>query len=181
MYLFDSDFSSCLHAPLIGVTGIAVALCDALFSQILSQTRDLPYLFGKTPAEVDLYVEKLNRYHKRTFWAWVLSKCSSAAAIITPAVLLAAKSGERVYSCRTELYIAGYLAMGVSIASAAYFLQTYFTARKSELKAKRIEIVRHYEETHPEPSPELKAAIECQRQETYGGFGATKRTASRVK
>ena len=154
---FDGDFSSGAHVPAIGVAGIAVTLCDALFGQIVALTRDLPFQYGQTPAETDEAIERAEAFHFHIFGAWILAKLSSAFAVILPAITIAPNAGAVIEQHRKWILLAGYIALGVAFSSAVFFFSTYAKARRAAAKARRREISKRYDEEHePHNTPEAE-------------------------
>lgn len=171
-WIVDADFSSGAHVPVIGVSGIAVALCDALFGQIVALTRDLPFQSGQTPAQTDAAIEQFESFHCRIFGAWILAKCMGALAVILSAVTVVEKAGMRIEHNRQWILLAGYVALGIALSSATFFFSTYRNARRAAAKARRSEISRRYVADHEwQPTPESEA-IERRRDSSLEGYNS---------
>ena len=171
-WTIDSDFSSGAHVPVVSIAGIAVALCDALFGQIVALTRDLPFQYGHTPAQVDIAIERFEFFHIRIFGAWIFAKSMSALAIILPAVTATENAGKWVEHNREWILLVGYVALGLALSSAIYFFGTYLKARREFAKARRQEILRRYiEENDIQNTPESEA-VERARDLSLAGYNS---------
>ena len=144
----DHFLSSCFHLPIIGFTSVAVALCDALFGQIISQTQWMPFAAEHTPAEARELVDRFEAFHRRAFLQWVGTKATSGFAIVLSAVL-ALSGKENLSPGYIGLLTAiGYLLMGFALRGVVFFLSTYFSARKAANEAKLNEIKKKYEKAN---------------------------------
>jgi len=145
-FTFDRHLKSFVHPPIIGVCGVLVALCDALFGQIIAQTQWMPLSGNHTPAHAISFVENFERYHRNIFFAWVITKLSSGLSIALSAITAIARDRESEYYGSLSVILVGYLALGVAISGAIYFLSTYFQARNANNAAKLEEIRINYEQ-----------------------------------
>lgn len=145
-YAFDRSLSGCCHIPIIGISAVAVALCDALFGQIVSQTAWIPFAPYHTPAEASDLVKQFDGFHRQTFVAWMVTKLFSGLAVVLSAVLAVLTKDGHVFAYTGLVLCVGYLALGISICGVVFFLSTYFQARNASNKAKLEEIEKRYEE-----------------------------------
>ena len=145
-YAFDRSLSGCGHIPIIGISAVAVALCDALFGQIVSQTAWIPFAPYHTPAEAADLVKQFDGFHRQTFVAWMVTKLFSGLAVVLSAVLAVLTKDGHVFAYTGFVLSVGYLALGISICGVVFFLSTYFQARNASNKAKLEEIAKRYEE-----------------------------------
>lgn len=155
LYL-DCDLSSDAHIAVIGVTATAVALCDALFGQIVAMVGEMPFRGWKSPAEAKRKIKAFDLYHKEVFFAWISTKLASSFAVMLPAVTLAAKRGGFIMSYRKWILGGGYLALGIALAGALFFLVSYWNARNAANRFQLDEITRDYKEKH------LKSIVDTQ-------------------
>ena len=156
--LLDRDLSSAAHIAVIGVAATAVALCDALFGQIVALTGDMPFRKGATPAEAAADIRRFDGYHRKVFWAWTVAKLASTFAIMLPAVALAMRHGHLAGEIRKCALGGGYVALGVSLSAAVFFLASYWNARSAANKFRLEEITRSYKAEHIGRSPQSAAS-----------------------
>ena len=149
----DGDLSSKVHVVVIGVSATAVALCDALFGQIVAMTGELPFRNWKTPAEAKRSIKAFDAYHKSIFTAWAVAKVASSLAVMLPAVTLAV--GNDVLGVISNMWLLafGYLALGVSLAAALFFVVSYWNARSAANEFRLEEIAQRYKDEHFRPRP----------------------------
>ena len=144
----DSDLSSNAHIAVIGVTATAVALCDALFGQIVAMTGEMPFRGWLTPVEAKQNIKAFDSYHKEVFFAWVVTKLASSFAIMLPAATLASRRGDFIQIWRKWILLGGYLALGIALSGAVYFLFSYWNARAVANQFRLSEITKSYKENH---------------------------------
>lgn len=158
-FAMDGDLSSNAHIAVIGVAATAVALSDALFGQIVVLTGEMPFKNWKTPAEAERNIKAFDSYHRKVFWAWAVAKSASALSILLPAVTLAARRGDFVWNGRVWILGTGYLALGIAIASAVFFIASYWKARNAAAEIRLLEITRTYQSEHFEKKQPSEADI----------------------
>lgn len=147
---FDRDLSCAVHVPIIGTTAVSVALCDALFGQIVSNTRWIPFSGCYTPSEAQVMVKRFRSYHMRLFRLWMVAKVCSSTAIAISATMIMNQLPERIAACRTWILFVGYVALGVSVIMVLDFIFTYFHAIDASDEARIKEINTAYIKDHPE-------------------------------
>lgn len=147
---FDRDLSCAVHIPIIGTTAVCVALCDALFGQIVSNTRWIPFSGCYTPSEAQAMVKRFRSYHMRLFRLWMIAKACSSTAIAISATMIIKQLPERIAACRTWILAVGYVVLGVSVTMAVDFIFTYFHAMDASDEARIKEINNAYIKGHPE-------------------------------
>ena len=125
------ELDSYAHIPIIGITGIAITLSDALFGQIVSITRDMPFSNGGTPAQIERFARQFEKFNSRIFNSWLVTKIASALAILIPALILAAGEKGMSSGILAGLLCIGYLAVGTACSSILYFYATYKNSRKT--------------------------------------------------
>lgn len=129
--LLDPDLSSKAHVPVLGTAAAAVALCDALFGQIVALTGEIPFLVGGPKFQTKQNVARFESYHAKVFWAWAVTKVASALSVMLSATTLVAQQGDIVWRNKTWLLGIGYALLGVSFASVMFFLASYLAARRA--------------------------------------------------
>ena len=150
MMWLDNDLSSAVHIPIIGITAICVALCDALFGQIVANTRWIPFSGCYTPAEAQELAGKFRTYHTRLFGSWMIVKVCSSIAITTSATMIIKDLPRCIEQYRTWILCGGYLALGTSIVLAIDFVFTYFHAADKSDEARLREMNYTYQKEHQE-------------------------------
>ena len=164
----DHDLSSQAHIPVIGITGVCVALCDALCGQIIANTRWLPFCACYTPAEAQALAEKFRAYHKSMFVSWMVAKICSASAVTISATMLIQQRPKLLSDWQFLAFAFGYMFLGISLVTAAEFIISYFIATKEADDAKLREMNYAYKKEHPELfSPDTEAV-----RQQLEGFGA---------
>lgn len=173
----DKDLSSAMHIPVIGTTAVCVALCDALFGQIVSNTRWIPFSGCYTPAEAQDMVKKFRSYHMRLFGAWMIAKVSSSTAIAISATMIVKTLPECIETCRTCILAAGYLTLGISLAMALDFIFTYFHAVDASDEARLKEMNYTYVKDHSELS-KRDQEVSSRQLDSFGkGYTSTPKRA----
>lgn len=163
----DPDLSSDIHIALIGVIAICVALCDALFGQVLANTRWIPFCACHPPNIAEKLVFKFRRYHNRLFLRWMLSKVCNSIAIILSALFAVQKSSEILSQYHELCVVIGYVALGISVDVAAQFAITYHEALDESDSVKLKEMNYAYIKEHPELFSPNKEKMKQQ----VAGFG----------
>lgn len=146
----DHDLSSQVHIPVIGITGVCVALCDALCGQIIANTRWLPFCAFYNPAEAQVLAKKFRNYHKSMFTSWMIAKICSAVAVTISASMLIRDIPEFFVKWQLPLFAIGYVFLGTSLVTSAEFIVSYFMATKEADDAKLREMNYAYKKEHPE-------------------------------
>ena len=177
---FDKDLSCAMHIPVIGTTAVCVALCDALFGQIVSNTRWIPFSGCYTPSEAQAMVKKFRSYHMRLFGAWMIAKASSSIAIAISATMIVKTLPKCIETCRTCILAAGYLALGISLAMALDFVFTYFHAVDASDEARLKEMNYTYVKDHSELSRRDQEVSSRQLNDFGKGYTSTPKRAVRV-
>lgn len=129
--LMDSSFSSPAHIPIVGISGICIALCDALFGQIVSTTRELPFYDGHSPAQAQRMAESYRVYHRQQFLYWMVAKLSSTIAIATSAIYAVSNVPEWFEANRFWFVMSGYLLFGISLRMVLAFVASYWMAERA--------------------------------------------------
>lgn len=148
-YMLDPSLTGCCHIPIIGVAAVSVALCDALFGQIVSQTAWIPFASYHTPSEASKLVDQFERFHRQTFGAWIVIKLFSALAVVLSAVLIVLTKDGKSYAHTSTVIAIGYISLGVSLYGIVFFLSTYFQSRIASNDAKLNEMMKQYEKMNP--------------------------------
>jgi len=177
-YAFDRSLSGCCHIPIIGISAIAVALCDALFGQIVSQTSWIPFAPYHTPSEAAALVKQFDGFHRQTFAAWMVTKLFSGLAVVLSAALAVLTKDGHVFAYTGLVLCVGYLALGVSICGVVFFLSTYFQARSACNKAKLEEIAKRYEELNKNAYAGVDEASMKESKKSLAKYNSTPRTLS---
>ena len=149
LYL-DRDLSCDVHIPIIGITAICVALCDALFGQIVSGTRWIPFCACYKPAEAQNLAKQFRTFHRKLFLSWMIAKICSSVAITISAVMMLKHLPASLQNLRSWILAIGYLSLGTAIVMAIEFIFTYFLAAEESDNAKLREMNYIYEKEHPE-------------------------------
>lgn len=149
-FAFDHDLSSQVHIPVIGITGVCVALCDALCGQIIANTRWLPFCACYTPNEAQTLARKFREYHKSMFVSWMVAKICSAFAVTISAVMLVQQRPKLLSDCHYLVFALGYVFLGISLITATEFIISYFIATEEADNAKLREMNYAYTKEHPE-------------------------------
>lgn len=168
----DDDLSSKVHVVVIGVSATAVALCDALFGQIVAMTGEMPFRNWKTPAEAKRNIKAFDAYHKSVFTAWAVAKVASSLAVMLPAITLAVGANVLGVISNMWLLAVGYLALGVSLAAALFFIVSYWNARSAANEFRLEEITQGYKDGHfrPQPLAEDDREAEEKQLEVMSGY-----------
>ena len=151
----DRDLSSSAHVPAIGVASVCVALCDALFGQIISNTKWIPFCACYTPAEAQNLAEKFRGYHHSLFWSWIVAKITSACAITISAVLALCNCPQIIQAYRGIIIASGYLLFGIAVLETVRFCVTYHWADKTADDAKLKEMNYMYQKEQEKKSNTL--------------------------
>lgn len=178
---FDKDLSCAAHIPVIGTTAVCVALCDALFGQIVSNTRWIPFSGCYTPAEAQAMVKKFRSYHMQLFGAWMIAKVSSSIAIAISGAMIIKALPKCIETCRMYIIGVGYLTLGISLAMALYFVFTYFHAVDASDEARLKEMNYTYIKDHAELCKADQDAISRELNGFAKGFISKPKTAIRVR
>ena len=149
-FALDHDLSSQVHIPVIGITGVCVALCDALCGQIIANTRWLPFCACYTPSEAQALAQKFREYHKSMFISWMVAKICSAFAITISATMLIQQRPKLLSDWQFLVFALGYMFLGISLVTATEFILSYFIAAKEADDAKLREMNYSYKKDHPE-------------------------------
>ena len=168
--LCDHDLSSQAHIPVIGIAGVCVALCDALFGQIISSTRWIPFSACYKPYEAQEMAEKFRNYHKAMFSSWMTAKACSAAAVTISAVLILQDCPKQVLDYRHIAYALGYAFLGISIVTAAEFITSYFSAIEESDRAKLKEMNYAFKKEHPELFSQDSGTVKSQLEGFAAGY-----------
>lgn len=163
--LRDRDLSSNVHIAVIGVAATAVALCDALFGQIVAITGEMPFRNWGTPAEARQRVMAFDAYHREVFWAWAVAKLSSSMAVMLTAITLAGRGDNLVCKYRMWLLSSGYVALGLSLAAALFFIVSYWNARSAANESRLGEMAREYRDEHFHPKPPTGADLDEEKRQ----------------
>ncbi len=159
--ILDPAFVSMCHVPVIGVAGIAVALCDAFFGQVISYTQSVPFSPIYTPARAKELVDQFDSLHRKILREWIIAKLASGTTVTLSAIMvLSLNHGPPDRS----LQIIGYIALGISLRSVLFFIVTYLKARDVNHQVRLEEISMRFEkENQPkELSKETLRALEEQ-------------------
>ena len=65
-YLIDASFSSPAHIPIVGISGICVALCDALFGQIVAACYIKTQQYSNNECGCFVHIFKYRFFHVTT-------------------------------------------------------------------------------------------------------------------
>lgn len=180
MMWLDNDLSSAVHIPIIGITAICVALCDALFGQIVANTRWIPFSGCYTPAEAQELASKFRTYHTRLFGSWMIVKVCSSIAITTSATMIIKNLPRYIEQYRTWILCGGYLALGTSIVMAIDFVFTYFHAADKSDEARLREMNYTYQKEHPELFAQDTETVKRQLEGFGSGYTSNPITAETV-
>ena len=160
-YLIAASFSSPAHIPIVGISGICVALCDALFGQIVAMTRGLPFCEGHSPAQAQRLAESYRGYHRQQFLFWLVAKLSSAVAITISAIYAISAVPEWFEENRFWFVMSGYCLLGVSFRMVLAFVASYWMAEKAADNARLKEMNCRYEkEFHARFGPDKESPVE---------------------
>ena len=166
--VLDHDLSSPAHVAVLGVTGICVALCDALCGQIIANTRWMPFSACYTPSEAKEMAERFRVYHKNLFRSWLVAKACSAIAVVISAVMILDKRPSFLDEFRFPVLMVGYALLGVALVTAIEFIMSYFSAMQEADNAKLKEMNYTYKKEHPELFEQDPSVVKDQLE----GFGA---------
>lgn len=166
--VLDHDLSSPAHVAVLGVTGICVALCDALCGQIIANTRWMPFSACYTPSEAKEMAERFRVYHKNLFRSWLVAKSCSAIAVVISAVMILDKRPSFLDEFRFPVLMVGYALLGVALVTAIEFIMSYFSAMQEADNAKLKEMNYTYKKEHSELFEQDPSVVKDQLE----GFGA---------
>lgn len=149
LYL-DRDLSCDVHIPIIGITAICVALCDALFGQIVASTRWIPFSACYKPTQAQELAKRFRSYHKSLFFSWMTAKICSSIAITISAVMMLKNPPPMLVTYQMWIFLCGYIVLGIALVMAIGFVFTYLQAAEESDNAKLREMNYTYEKEHPE-------------------------------
>ena len=167
IFCLDRDMSSPVHVPIIGTIAICVALCDALFGQIVSCTRWIPFSGCYTPSEAQVLAKKFRTFHKKLFWLWMIVKISSSIVIVMSGIMITQTSMVWLHSYRVYILGAGYVMLGISIQMVFEFVVTYFHATDTVDEVRLREMNHAYNKEHHELYDRCEETVAQQ----LSGFG----------
>lgn len=173
MLYVDVDLSSAVHIPVIGITAICVALCDALFGQIVSNTRWIPFSGCYTPSEAQKLAKEFRGFHKNLFVEWMVVKICSSIAITVSAIMIIKELPCWLVTYRRFMLIGGYLALGVSIVMAIDFVFTYFHAADVADEARLKDMNNIYKKEHHELYHRDEETVDIQLREFGKAYTST--------
>ena len=149
-WYLDKDLSSKVHIPIIGITAVCVALCDALFGQIVASTRWIPFSACYKPADAQELAKRFRSYHKSLFFSWMTAKICSSIAITISAVMMLKNPPPMLVTYQMWMFLCGYIVLGIALVMAIGFVFTYLQAAEESDNAKLREMNYTYEKEHPE-------------------------------
>lgn len=148
--MVDDDLSSSVHLAVIGIVAVCVTLSDALFGQILANTKWIPFCACHTPNEAENLVKAFRRYHTKLFWQWLTSKFCSLIAIVISALFALQRLPYDVVEPRWMIVGVGYWILGVAVIIMIGFVLTYLQAAEEADRVKLKEMNYAYIKNHPE-------------------------------
>lgn len=178
--LCDHDLSSQAHIPVIGIAGVCVALCDALFGQIISNTRWIPFSACHKPCEAQELVDTFRNYHKDMFRSWIIAKLSSATAVTISAVMLLKHCPKLLQDYRCIVFAIGYAFLGIAMVTATEFILSYFSAMEESDRVKLKEMNYMFKKANPELFNQDSEAIDSQLEGFAAGYTSTPTLARQV-
>ena len=179
-WLLDRDFSCQAHVPLIGIVAICVSLCDALFGQIISNTRWIPFCACYTPSEAQQLAKRFRAYHNRLFFSWIMAKVCSMLSIAFSAVLVIKEMPKVLSDCRVYFIAAGYLTLGVALMMAVKFIITHLAVVKESDDARLREMNFAYKRDNPGLFKQNPEVVNKQLKGFASGYTSNPQTAATV-
>jgi hypothetical protein len=180
-FLLDRELLSPIHLPIMGIAGLCISLCDALYGQIISNTKWIPFSACHTPAEAQKLVRLFKTYHRSMIVEWLIAKVTSAVVVMMTTAMAFQKGPDILVQHRLCVLMVGYVLLGVSISLAISFVFSYFSASDAFDRARLEEMNYAYRKDHPDIFLDSSAIVKKQLEGFAPGFTSSPTTAATIQ